>query len=157
MTSIRGREGRRSTGRATGTGESGETTPIHARRAGGWTLIELTIVIALISVLASLAMAGYRTAVTRSREAVLKEDLFRMRDAIDQFYADREAYPATLDDLVVHGYVRAIPFDPFTSSSATWRTVPAPLDSADLLATGIYDVRSGSDRTALDGSQYAEW
>ena len=132
--------------------------PFHARRAGGWTLIELTIVIALISVLAGLAMAGYRTAITRSREAVLKENLFRMRDAIDQFYADREAYPATLDDLVLHGYVRAIPVDPFTSSAATWQIVPAPLDPDDvLLAAGIFDVRSGSDRTALDGARYAEW
>ena len=130
---------------------------IHARRAGGWTLIELTIVIALISVLAGLAMAGYRTAVTRSREAVLKEDLFRMRDAIDQFYADRDAYPATLADLVTHGYVRAVPVDPFTNSSATWQVVPAPVDPADLLVTGVFDVRSGTDRTALDGSPYAEW
>ena len=131
--------------------------PIHARRAGGWTLIELTIVIALISVLAGLAMAGYRTAVTRSREAVLKENLFRMRDAIDQFYADRDEYPAALDDLVTHGYVRAVPDDPFTSSAATWRVVPAPVDPADVLATGVFDVRSGSDRTALDGSRYSEW
>ena len=131
--------------------------PIHARRAGGWTLIELTIVIALISVLAGLAMAGYRTAVTRSREAVLKENLFRMRDAIDQFYADRDEYPAALDDLVTHGYVRAVPDDPFTSSAATWQIVPAPVDPADVLATGVFDVRSGSDRTALDGSRYSEW
>ena len=131
--------------------------PAHARRAGGWTLIELTIVIALISVLAGLAMAGYRTAVTRSREAVLKEDLFRMRDAIDQFYADRQSYPATLDDLVTYGYVRAVPVDPFTNSSATWQVVPAPVDPTDLLATGIFDVRSGSDRTAIDGSPYAAW
>ena len=131
--------------------------PIHARRAGGWTLIELTIVIALISVLAGLAMAGYRTAVTRSREAVLKEDLFRLRDAIDQFYADRQAYPAALEDLVTYGYVRAIPVDPFTNSSATWQVVPAPTDPNDLLATGVFDVRSGSDRTALDGSAYSGW
>ena len=123
----------------------------------GWTLIELTIVIALISVLAGMAMAGYRTAVTRSREAVLKEDLFRMRDVIDQYYADREEYPATLDDLVTHGYLRTIPDDPFTDSSITWEIVPAPVDSADLLATGIYDIRSGSARTAIDGSRYAEW
>lgn len=130
---------------------------LRGRRANGWTLIELTIVVALISVLAGLAMAGYRTAITRSREAVLKEDLFRMRDAIDQHYADREQYPATLDDLVTHGYLRAIPEDPFTDSSATWRIVPSPVESDDLLAPGIYDVGSGSDRTALDGSRYAEW
>ena len=157
MTSIRGRGGRRSTGHATGIGEAGRTAPIRGRGADGWTLIELTIVIALISVLAGMAMAGYRTAVIRSREAVLKEDLFQMRDAIDQHYADREEYPATVDALVLHGYLRSIPIDPFTDSSATWQIVPAPVDSADLLATGIFDIRSGSDRTAIDGSRYAEW
>ena len=131
---------------------------LPGRRAGGWTLIELIVVIALISVLAGLAMAGYRTAVTRAREAVLKEDLFRMRDAIDQYYADRNEYPAALEDLVTRGYVRAIPVDPFTNSAATWQVVPAPVEAGDLTALpGIFDVRSGSDGTALDGSRYAEW
>lgn len=131
--------------------------PSHGRRANGWTLIELTVVVALVSVLAGLAMAGYRTAMTRAREAVLKEDLFRMRDAIDQHYADREEYPATLGDLVTHGYLRSIPVDPFTDSAATWQVEPAPVGPADPLTPGIYDVRSGSDRTALDGSPYGEW
>ena len=157
MTCTRGRRGRPSTGPATGTGEARRGAPIRGYRADGWTLIELTIVVALISVLAGLAMAGYRTAVTRAREAVLKEDLFRMRDAIDQFYADRGAYPAALADLETYGYVRAIPVDPFTNSAATWRVVPAPLDPADPLAAGVYDVRSGADGTALDGTPYAAW
>ncbi len=157
MTCTHGRRGRPWTGPATGTGEARGGDPIRWRRADGWTLIELTIVVALISVLAGLAMAGYRTAVTRTREAVLKEDLFRMRDAIDQFYADRGAYPATLPDLATYGYVRAIPVDPFTNSAATWQVVPAPLDPDDPLAAGVYDVRSGADGTALDGTPYAAW
>lgn len=157
MTCTHGHRGRPWTEPGTGTGEARRRAPIRWRRADGWTLIELTIVVALISVLAGLAMAGYRTAVTRTREAVLKEDLFRMRDAIDQFYADRGAYPATLADLTTYGYVRAVPVDPFTNSDATWQVVPAPLDPADPLATGVYDVRSGADGTALDGTPYAAW
>ena len=157
MTCTHGRRERPWTGPGTGTGEARGGAPVRWRRADGWTLIELTVVVALISVLAGLAMAGYRTAVTRAREAVLKEDLFRMRDAIDQFYADRGAYPSTLSDLATYGYVRAIPVDPFTNSAATWQVVPAPLDPADPLATGVYDVRSGADGTALDGTPYAAW
>ena len=157
MTCTHGRRERPWTGPGTGTGEARGGAPVRWRRADGWTLIELTVVVALISVLAGLAMAGYRTAVTRAREAVLKEDLFRMRDAIDQFYADRGAYPSTLADLATYGYVRAIPVDPFTNSAATWQVVPAPLDPADPLATGDYDVRSGADGTALDGTPYAAW
>lgn len=157
MTCTHGRRGRPWTEPGTGTGEARGAAPGRGRRADGWTLIELTIVVALISVLAGLAMAGYRTAVTRTREAVLKEDLFRMRDAIDQFYADRGAYPATLADLATYGYVRAIPVDPFTNSAATWQVVPAPPDPDDPLAAGVYDVRSGADGTALDGTPYAAW
>ena len=136
---------------------AGRPKATGAGAAAGWTLIELVVVVSLMSTLVAIAMVGYGTAVTRTREAVLKENLFRMRDAIDQFYADRQAYPAALEDLVTYGYVRAIPVDPFTNSSATWQVVPAPTDPNDLLATGVFDVRSGSDRTALDGSAYSGW
>ena len=86
------------------------------RRDGedGWTLVEMLIVIGLVIILAGLATVGYGTAVTRSKEAVLKEDLFRMRDAIDQYFADRNEYPATLDSLVTDGYLRRIPEDPLS-------------------------------------------
>ncbi len=127
------------------------------RNARGWTLIELTIVISLITVLSTIALVGYRSAVTRSREAVLKEDLFRMRDAIDQHYADRGAYPQAIESLVTTGYLRAIPVDPFTGSAETWQVEFAAADPADPFARGVYDVRSGSERLALDGTLYAEW
>lgn len=129
----------------------------HAGRAAGWTLIELTIVISLITILATIALVGYGNAVTRAREAVLKEDLFRMRDAIDQHHADLGAYPPDLQALVSAGYLRAIPEDPTTRSSQTWVVVPVEPDAADPFATGVYDVRSGSEGVALDGSAYADW
>lgn len=125
--------------------------------AAGWTLVELTIVISLITILAGMALVGYRNALTRSREAVLKEDLFRMRDAIDQHYADKGEYPATLDDLVSGGYLRAVPVDPFTNSTDSWVTEAAEFDPANPFAQGIFDVRSGAEGMAMDGTAYAEW
>ena len=127
------------------------------RSDSGWTLVEMLIVITLVVIMAGIATISYSTAVTRSREAVLKEDLFRMRDAIDQFFADRTEYPASLDVLVTEQYLRTIPDDPFTNSSFTWQTVLADYDPANPLSQGIYDVRSGSEGLAIDGSPYAEW
>ena len=124
----------------------------------GFTMIELLVVMFLISVLAAMGMAQYRNSVTYSRESVLKEDLFRMRDAIDQYYADKGQYPSTLDALVSDGYVRKIPEDPFTHSSTTWQTIPAEPDPNNPTAeAGVYDVKSGSDATAIDGTKYADW
>jgi general secretion pathway protein G len=112
----------------------------------------------LIVVLASMGLTQYRNSVLHSREAVLKEDLFRMRDAIDQFYADKGQYPSALDALVSDGYLRRLPDDPFTKSSSSWQAVPAEADSNNPTGQpGIYDVKSGSDQTALDGSKYADW
>lgn len=128
-----------------------------ARPQNGWTLIELTIVISLIVVLSTLALVGYRNAIVRSREAVLKEDLFRMREAIDQFYADQEEYPSALQTLVTEGYLRALPVDPFTNSADTWQPIFAEMDPADPLAQGVFDVKSTYDGASLDGSLYAEW
>ena len=123
----------------------------------GWTLVEMLIVITLVVIMAGIATISYGTAITRSREAVLKEDLFRMRDAIDQYFADRTEYPASLDMLVTERYLRTIPDDPFTNSSTTWQTVMADYDPGNPLAQGIYDVRSGAAGLAIDGSPYAEW
>ena len=131
-----------------------------ARRTGpaGFTMIELLIVISIIVVLASMGMTQYRNSVIRAREAVLKEDLFRMRDAIDQYYADRNKYPSSLDDLVSDGYMREVPIDPMTQSKDTWQPVNAEANVNDATAEpGIYDVKSGSDQSALDGTRYADW
>jgi len=124
----------------------------------GFTMIELAIVMTIIVILASMAMAQYRNAHIRAQEAVLKEDLFQMRDAMDQFYADKNKWPTTLDELVSEGYVRKIPQDPFTKSTDSWQTVAAEPDPNNPTAEpGISDVKSGSDGTALDGSKYSDW
>jgi general secretion pathway protein G len=126
------------------------------RRDGGFTLIELLIVIALITILATMGVVQYRNSIQASREAVLHTDLFRMRDAIDQYYADKAKYPASLDALVSDGYMRAIPEDPITKSADTWQTVPAEPEPGNSSAEpGIYNVKSGAHGTGLDGTSYS--
>jgi general secretion pathway protein G len=121
-------------------------------------MIELLVVLTLLVVLATMGLTQYRNSVVFTREAVLKQDLFRMRDAIDQYYADKGQYPSTLDALVSEGYMRKIPDDPFTKSNTTWQTVPAEPDPNNPTAeSGVFDVKSGSDGTSLDGGKYAEW
>jgi len=128
------------------------------RRDGGFTLIELLIVIALITILATMGVVQYRNSIQASREAVLHTDLFRMRDAIDQYYADKAKYPASLEALVSDGYMRAIPEDPITKSADTWQTVPAEPEPGNSSAEpGIYNVKSGAQGTGLDGTSYSDW
>jgi general secretion pathway protein G len=124
----------------------------------GFTLIELLIVVSLIVVLATMGIATYRNSVQRGREAVLKEDLFRMRDAIDQHYADKSKYPTSLEDLVSAGYLRSVPVDPITQSATTWQTVEAEPDPTKPTAEpGIYNVKSGAEGQSLDGSNFSDW
>jgi general secretion pathway protein G len=133
---------------------------VRARRTGqgGFTLIELLVVMSLITVLASISIIAYRDSLQRGREAVLKENLFRMREAIDQYHADRGKYPETLEDLVSAGYMRRVPVDPITQSETTWEIVQAEPDPNSLtVEPGVYDVRSGSEGIALDGTRYNEW
>ena len=130
----------------------------RGRRQRGFTMVELLVVISIIVILASMGMAQYRNSVVRAREAVLKEDLFRMRDAIDQYYADKNKYPSSLEDLVTDGYLREIPVDPFTNSKDTWQPVNAEANVTDTTAQpGIYDVKSGSEESSLDGTKYSDW
>jgi len=128
------------------------------RGPGGWTLIELVIVMAIITVLASLATVGARNAVILSREATLKEDLFRMRDAIDQYYADKGKYPADLQALVTDQYIREVPVDPISNSRDSWQTIPAEPDPSNPSADpGIFNVKSGAEGTSLQGQAYSEF
>lgn len=128
------------------------------RRASGFTLIELMVVMTLIVILASIGLTTYPNSVTRSKEAVLKENLFHLRDSIDQYYADKDNYPETLSSLVLERYIRTVPVDPFTQSTDTWKLVMSEVNPEDLSETpGIFDIKSGSQQTALDGSQYSDW
>jgi general secretion pathway protein G len=130
---------------------------IHEAESG-FTMIELLVVVSLIIILATMGMSQYRISVIHAREAVLMEDLFRMRDAIDQYYADKNQYPSTLDALVSDGYMRQLPVDPFTKSNSSWQTVPAEPDPNNPTAEpGVFNMHSGSDATAIDGTKYAEW
>jgi general secretion pathway protein G len=135
-----------------------EITRLPHYQIRGFTLIELMVVLSLIVVLTTIGMVQYRNAQIFAKEAVLREDLFRMRDAIDQYYGDKNQYPGTLDALVSEGYLRKLPEDPFTKNATSWQSVPAEPDPNNPTAEpGIYDVKSGSDGTALDGTKYADW
>lgn len=129
-----------------------------ARRDGGWTLIEMLVVLSLIMILSSLALTQYRNSILSAKEAALRSDLFLMRDAIDQFYADKGKYPESLDALVSEHYLRAIPKDPVTNATDTWQTINADAEPGQAAASpGIFEVKSGSSDIALDGSRYADW
>lgn len=137
---------------------TGRTDTVKARSEAGFTLIELLIVIAIIGIISGIAAAQMRTAPIRAKEAVLKEDLFALRDVIDQYFADKGKYPESLDTLIEDGYLRKIPVDPFTQSSETWETVQAEATDEDTEgAGGIIDVKSGAEGTALDGTRYQDW
>ena len=123
-------------------------------RMRGFTLMELMVVMAIIASLMTLALPRYFNSVERSREAVLRQDLSIMRDAIDKFYADRGRYPATLEELAERRYLRRVPVDPVTESATTW-VVVAPPDGE--LREGVYDVRSGAPGQSLDGEAYESW
>ncbi len=119
----------------------------------GFTLIELLVVMAIIATLLSIAVPRYFHSMERSKEAVLRQDLATMRDALDKYYGDTGKYPDALDDLVAKKYLRSIPVDPITDSAATWVVVP-PEDAGK---GAVYDVRSGAEGNASDGSAYASW
>lgn len=126
----------------------------------GFTLLEILIVFTLIGILVGLGLPQYKTATKRAREAVLKENLFQIRKLIDQYYADKEKYPTSLQTLVDEDYVRYIPIDPITKSLGTWVEIQEiPSDDELLLdfQPGVVDVRSGSDQKALDGTLYNTW
>jgi general secretion pathway protein G len=132
--------------------------PVAGGSTRGFTLIELIVVMSLIVLLATIGLTAYQSSVQRGREAVLHEDLYRMRDAIDQYYADKSKYPADLSELVSAAYMRRVPVDPITQSADTWQLVPAEPDPSNPSAEpGTYDVKSGSDATSLDGTKYSDW
>ena len=121
------------------------------RGAKGFTLIELLIVVTIIGILATMAAPSYQASVIKAREAALRQDLFTMRDVLDQHRADQGKYPSSLQALVSAGYLRAIPKDPFTNSNTTWQ------EMVDATEGGIFDVFSGSDFVGTNGTPYNRW
>lgn len=125
--------------------------------ADGWTLIEMLVVLSLIMILASLALTQYRNSIQTAKEATLRANLYHMREAIDQYYADKGRYPESLDTLVSERYLRAIPKDPITDVP-DWQTIQAESEpGASNLSPGIYEIKSASSAMGMDGTPYATW
>jgi len=123
------------------------------RLTSGFTLIELLVVMAIIALLLSIATPRYFNSVDKTKEAVLRQDLSTLRDAIDKYYGDTGKYPDSLDDLVSKKYLRKLPVDPVTDSASTWVAVPP----ADADQGGVYDLHSGAPGNGRDGSPYSGW
>ena len=133
---------------------------IRARRSGegGFTLVELMIVMAIIMILATIAIPIYVRTLQRAKEATLREDLHTMRTAIDSYTVDKEKAPESLDDLVQAGYLKSIPVDPITSSNETWITgMSDTMTDINETQGGMDDVHSGSEAIASDGTTYNTW
>ncbi len=128
------------------------------RALRGFTLIELMVVMAIISVLLAIALPIYQKSIVRAKESVLRNNLFTLRTMIDEYTIDKQKAPDSLQDLVSEGYLRQIPQDPITNSSDTWRVImeDTPVGGSTS-SPGVFDVRSGSDKTALDGTSYSDW
>ena len=124
----------------------------------GYTLVEIIIVLTIISIMVSVAVPMYQKAIVRTRESVLRNNLFSMRTVIDEYTYDKQKAPQSLQDLVTEGYLRQIPEDPITGSNQSWKIIMEDaLTSVNQTEPGIFDVRSGSDKTSLEGTPYAEW
>ena len=131
----------------------------RARRAfRGFTFVELMIVMAIIAVLLSVAIPIYNRSIIRAKESVLKNNLFTMRTVIDEYTYDKQKAPQTLQDLVSDGYLREVPMDPMTGNADSWKIIQEdPSNTVNQQQPGIYDVRSGSDKTSLEGTPYSDW
>jgi general secretion pathway protein G len=128
------------------------------KKQRGFTLIELIIVCSMILILTGVMLPIYKIHVLHANEAVLKEDLYNMRTAIDQYTQDKGKAPQALDDIVTAGYLHAIPKDPFTHAADTWQTVMEDATtSVDQTEPGISDVKSGATQTSTEGTSYSEW
>ncbi len=129
---------------------------LKAASARGFTLLELIVVVTILGVLLSIALPNYRASILQAREAVLRENLYRLRDVIDQYQSDRGRYPESLEALVTDGYIRKVPPDPM--SAEPWIEVPPEGDAnGGEPLTGVYDVKSSSTQVGMNGVPYSEW
>jgi general secretion pathway protein G len=129
-----------------------------SRREFGFTLVELMIVMAIVSILLAIAVPIYQKSILRAKESVLRNNLFTLRSMIDEYTVDKQHAPQTLDDLVQEGYLRQLPVDPITGNSQSWKLVMEETPAGgDNQPPGIFDVRSGADGKGLDGTPYSDW
>ncbi len=127
-------------------------------QAKGFTLIELMIVMLVITILMAVGVPLYQQSIKRARESALRQDLYAIRNAIDQYTMDKQKAPQSLEDLVQAGYLKSIPKDPITNQSDTWQVEQEDsMMAIDQQQPGITDVHSGSDKTSSDGTPYSSW
>jgi general secretion pathway protein G len=137
--------------------QNGKPAPRRRSRLG-FTFVELMVVITIIVILISMAIPMYQKSILRAKESVLKNNLFTLRTVIDNYTYDKQKAPQSLQDLVTDGYLRDVPIDPMTGSNQSWRTVMEDTSqSVNQTEPGIFDVKSGSDKTGLDGTAYSDW
>jgi general secretion pathway protein G len=131
---------------------------LSGRRERGFTMIELMVVMAILVIIVSIAVPMYQKSILAAKESVLRNNLFTLRTVIDEYTYDKQKAPQALEDLVREGYLRDIPIDPITASRDSWQVImEEALTSVNQTEPGIYDVKSGSDKAALDGTPYSEW
>jgi general secretion pathway protein G len=127
------------------------------KKSAGYTLIELIIVMAIISVLVSIAVPLYQKSLLRTKETLLKNNLFTLRTVIDEYTFDKQKAPQSLQDLVSEGYLRTVPLDPITGNDQWKLIMEDALSMVNQTESGIFDVRSLSDQKSLEGTPYSEW
>jgi len=131
---------------------------MRSGRQRGYTLVEIIIVITIISILVSIAVPLYQKSILRTKESVLRSNLFTLRTVIDEYTYDKQKAPQSLQDLVSEGYLRQVPEDPIVGNNQSWKIVMEDsLTMVNQTEPGIFDVRSSSDRQSLEGTPYSEW